>query len=543
MNYSPQTHYSAVLIVLATLLAGCAERQTNTPLSSGFDPVTSNKTATATPPSAVVEALLPPPPTVAPEPRFDLNVIDADARTFFLSLTSGSDYNIVVHPEVSGKVSLQLRNVSVPDVMNIARDVYGYEFTRKGNLFTVSGSGLQTQLFPVNYLNLKRSGQTETRVNAGQAVNNSNGTTASNSGSSNGGSGSEQRTSTRIETVNESDWWKELDNSLRALIAGSEGGQVIVNANAGLVIVRARPADLRVVRQFLRVAETNLNRQVILEAKIVEVTLGSGFQAGIDWSNVQTQLDGDTTTTGMNGQVLQTAASSAPINGIFSATFSGGDFNATIELLKTQGDVKVLSSPRVATVNNQKAVIKVGTDEFFVTNVSSTNVVGGSGASSTPQVDFSSFFSGIALDVTPQISEIGDIVLHMHPSVSDVRDQTKVLKVFNSDFTLPLALSSVRETDAIVRARSGQIVVIGGLMQDKIVSEEAGIPWLSDIPLIGGIFRQTRESTAKSELVILLRAIITDETVMQQQVEQTQRRLESLGVDTSPRANTSENQH
>jgi MSHA biogenesis protein MshL len=515
------------LFQLLPLLAGliaCSERTPAPNVNAAFDPLPPSKLNPA-PSPAVMDALLPPTNTLANEPRFDLNVIDADARAFFLSLAAGTDYNIVVHPDVAGKLSLQLRNVSMPEVLTIARDVYGYEFVRSGNLFTVSGSGLQTVVIPLNYLNLKRSGQTETRVSAGQASSNNGG--GGNSGTSNnsGGGAVEQRTSTLIETKNESDWWKELETSLKTLLSGSEGNQIIVNANAGLVILRARPADLRLARQFLQSAESSMNRQVILEAKIVEVTLGQGFQAGIDWTNLQSQLDGDTTTTGLNGQVIQTVPSATPINGIFSAAFNGSDFNATIELLKTQGDVQVLSSPRVATVNNQKAVIKVGTDEFFVTNVSSSNVVGGGGASSTPQINFSSFFSGIALDVTPQISETGDIVLHMHPSVSDVRDQTKALKVFGTDFTLPLALSSVRETDAIVRARSGQIVVIGGLMQDKVVSDQAGIPWLSDLPWIGGIFRQTRESTSKSELVILLRAVLADDVMMQNEVDRSTERL------------------
>jgi len=516
------------LLMLTGLLSSCAPQQERARPSTAFEPLPATIQTPVTPPPAVVDALLPPPSSANLDARFDLNVVDADARAFFLGLTSGSDYNIVVHPDVDGKISLQLRNVSVPEVLTIVRDVYGYDFSRKANLFTVSGSGLQTQVIPVNYLNLKRKGQTETRVSGGQASNSSGGGNQGGGSSNNSSGGAEQRTSTKIETSNDSDWWQELEISLRAMLTGHEGSQVVVNANSGLVIVRARPTQLRVVREFLQAAESSLNRQVILEAKIIEVTLGSGFQAGIDWSNIQTQADGDTVTTGLNGQVIQTAPAAAPINGIFSAAFSGSDFNATIELLKTQGDVHVLSSPRVATINNQKAVIKVGTDEFFVTNVSTTNVTGGGGTTSTPQVNFASFFSGIALDVTPQISDSGDIVLHMHPSVSDVRDQTKALKVFNSDFTLPLALSSVRETDAIVRARSGQIVVIGGLMQDKQVSDEAGIPWLSDIPLVGGLFRQTRQSTAKSELVILLRAVVVDDALMQNEVERANRRVEQM---------------
>lgn len=532
MTNSSSFNANVTLIAFASLVAlnACTVQRSPSRLDTRFEPV--KKIAPISSPAAPTATPVAPTTTVAPlppEPHFDLNVIDADARSFFLSLTTDTDYNIVVHPDVSGKISLQLRHVTVPEVLKIARDVYGYDFVRKGNLFTVSGSGMQTHVIPINYLNLKRSGQTETRVTAGQGNNsNSNG---GNNGASN--NNAEQRTSTRIETSNESDWWKELDVTLQTLIAGSEGGKVIINANAGVVVVRARPNELRAVRQFLQAAEATLNRQVILEAKIIEVTLGSGFQAGIDWANITSQADGDTVSTGLNGQVLQTAPSASPINGIFSTAFAGGDFNATIELLKTQGDVQVLSSPRIATLNNQKAVIKVGTDEFFVTNVSQTNVASSGGNTSTPQVNFSSFFSGIALDVTPQVSESGEIVLHMHPSVSEVVDQTKELKVFDAEFSLPLALSSVRETDAIVRARSGQVVLIGGLMQNKQVSDEAGIPLLSDIPFIGGLFRQTRLSSAKSELVILLRAVLASDEQMEDEVEKSERRVQALQPESS----------
>jgi MSHA biogenesis protein MshL len=170
MNKFYPLRFNVVITVALMLLiiSGCADHGERARIDTSFEPI-------KTPPKAepisatVTDALLPPSPTISAEPRFDLNVIDADARSFFLSLTSGTDYNIVIHPDVTGKISLQLRHVTVVEVLTIVRDVYGYDFARKGNLFTVSGTGLQTHVIPVNYLNLKRSGQTETRVTAGQA--------------------------------------------------------------------------------------------------------------------------------------------------------------------------------------------------------------------------------------------------------------------------------------------------------------------------------------------------------------------------------------
>jgi MSHA biogenesis protein MshL len=182
-------------------------------------------------------------------------------------------------------------------------------------------------------------------------------------------------------------------------------------------------------------------------------------------------------------------------------------------MLQGQGDVHVLSSPRVATVNNQKAIIKVGSDEFFVTKVQSnaTGATGGVAGTTSRTVEFTPFFSGIALDVTPQIDEQGIVTLHVHPTVSEVRDDVKQLEFGAGETeTYPLALSSVREADSIVRARSGQIVVIGGLMQQSENDDRFGVPVLSRLPLIGFLFRQTRTASRKSELVILLKPIVVE---------------------------------
>ncbi len=215
------------------------------------------------------------------------------------------------------------------------------------------------------------------------------------------------------------------------------------------------------------------------------------------------------------------------MNGIFSMIYKGTSFNAAIELLESQGDVQVLSSPRISTVNNQKAVIKVGTDEFFVTDVSTTTVTGTSTAT-TPDVTLTPFFSGISLDVTPQINKSGDIVLHIHPIVSEVEDQQKTITLGTDDFTLPLALTTVRESDSIVRTKNQQVIVIGGLMQNKVKNRVNSTPFLGDIPLIGGLFRQTREAVVKSELVILLKANLVDGNYNQKQIQQIKNRINQL---------------
>ena len=281
-----------------------------------------------------------------------------------------------------------------------------------------------------------------------------------------------------------------------------------------------------------------MQRQVILEAKIVEVELRDGYQAGINWGKLAsfdggktatfgqtgggTVFDGDPLTptrTGIRGNTgnLDPAAYQAvdalttqAFGGVFSLAVNAGSFTAFIELLETQGNVQVLSSPRVATVNNQKAVIKIGADEYFITDVSSTPVTSNAETTISSDVTLTPFFSGIALDVTPQIDNRGGVTLHIHPSVSEVFDQTKTFTIDGKPQEIPTAQSRVRESDSIVYAVSGQIVVIGGLMQDTTAEGVAAPPGLGDIPFLGSAFRHTAQASRKSELVILLKPLVVD---------------------------------
>jgi MSHA biogenesis protein MshL len=180
-------------------------------------------------------------------------------------------------------------------------------------------------------------------------------------------------------------------------------------------------------------------------------------------------------------------------------------------------------------VNNQKAVIKVGADEFFVTGVSSSTTSGGTSTTTSPNITLTPFFSGIALDVTPQISADNQVILHIHPSVSEVTDQVKNITVAGQPQQLPLALSSVRESDSVVKARSGQVIVIGGLMQNKSANDDGGVPGLSSIPLLGGMFKQQAKQNTRSELVILLKPIVADDNkVWSDYIGSSQRRIDQL---------------
>lgn len=450
------------------------------------------------------------------EKKFDVSAVNASAKNFFMGLVRDDDVNIVVHPDVTGSISIRLKQVSLDQALRAVCDVYNFDFVKEQYGYKILPRTIQTKLFKLDYLNVSRDGKSNTRVSNGQVSNPSSGNAGGNTSSSSNnqqgqnGQGATQITNSEIETTSKSDFWETIEESVAAIIGEASGKRVVVSPQVGLILVEAYSSELRSVEQFLKSAENALLKQVVIEAKILEVVLSENFQAGIQWDTFEQgfggQLELNDSRVGagfQSGDISKLVNSS--IGGVFSAGLNFTDFTSIIEVLQSQGDVQVLSSPRISTVNNQKAVIKVGSEEYFVTNISNDTNQGATGSTTTTDVTISPFFSGIALDVTPHISNENTITLHIHPTITTVIDKIKEVGLADAPLILPLAFKTVRESDSIVKAQDGQVVVLGGLIQNRVDNKRADIPWLHKIPFLGLLFSQRQDVMVKSELVILLR--------------------------------------
>jgi len=557
----------ALMIAMMLALAGCTQQlakhdTTRDAINAELEKAVEERAKKAMLPPLVVEM----PSAVKAKPleqRFDLNVSGAPAAQVFMAIVSGTSYSIVVHPDIKESISVNLKNVTVLEALDVLRDLYGYDYKVQANRITVLPITMRTRVFSVNYIQANRTGRSDMRVSSGSITDAPSGGGGS-AGTTTTGGGAPQSLveSSRVTTKSESNFWADITKSITAIVGGGGGRNVIVNSQSGVIVVRALPAELRSVEKFLKEMQLIVERQVMLEAKIIDVTLREGFEAGINWAAFRDgsnraaggvvrpgsdigntgplgtptnllpdgSIDPASAFTATLGAAASLATGATAPGAVFGLALQTSNFAALLTFLETQGTVNVLSSPRVATINNQKAVLKVGQDDFFVTNISTTSTTSGAGTVTSPTITVQPFFSGIALDVTPQIDKDNNIILHVHPQVSRVVEQRKVVDLGNlGAFVLPLASSSVNETDTIVRVQDANIVAIGGLMRQETLSADSQVPGAGDVPGVGKLFQQKNRRTTKSEIVILLKpTIIHNDRNWQQDIIETRDRLRSL---------------
>ncbi len=448
------------------------------------------------------------------EKLYSLSVRDADLKEVLFAFSKDNGVNIIVDPDVFGKVTVDLKKVTMAAALDALLKPLDLDYQQEGNLIRVTRPKMETRTFILNYLTTIRKGS--------GSVSGIGGSSAASSSKTYGGSVLSQ-----VITEDHSDLWEEIKEGLKNIItkkmgkrvlkregeilsketdktAGGEktgasyveeieaegDGKVLINKMAGMVIVTDYPSRLREVEKFLARVEETVQRQVFIEAKIVEVSLNDNFQLGVDWRLIPNIMN-----MGVGGFVRQslTGTTNFPATNAIQVGVANTDFNALVDALSTQGKVEVLSSPRVSTLNNQKAIVKAAIEDvyFDVTVAAGTPPI----TTATPKY----ITIGVILDVTPQIDADGTIIMDIHPSVTE-RVSTATFK----DTGQQAPIISVRETQTIVRVRDGQTILIAGLMQSKESEQLNGLPCLMNIPVAGQAFRQTRRDKTKSEIVILI---------------------------------------
>lgn len=432
-------------------------------------------------------------------PTFDVAVNNLPAEQFYLNLMQDSGENMIISPGVSGNISLNLKHVTVPEVLKIVKNMYGFSYKKTEFGYQIAPRSIETKIFYLSYLNFKQSSESSMSV---QSVGMSSGTD-SNSGSSSQTSGGAQ-----LKTKFDNNaFWSDLQKTISNIIKEDPGSYSNVNTNTGVVLVAAYPDTLEKVANYIEAIQNVNSQQVIIDAKIIEVSLGKGFKTGIDWSQ-----------TGMT-------MSSTKGNFDISAPLSLTDIDAVVSLLSKQGGVTVLSNPRISVTNNQPALIKVGNDSFYVTSVNSGTTPVGTTATMSSNVGLTPFFSGVALDVIPNIMPNGVIKLHIHPTISIVKSNTiDVTLSSTQQLTLPSATTDIREADSNVRMKSGEIVVLGGLMQhidQTSATSFSGIPFSASHP-------SSDDQGAVTELVILIKATLTDKKVWKNEIDSSSERYNEL---------------
>lgn len=520
-------------MVLILFMAACStpniKTKTSVKINTEMDALVT-ESVTASKSDEVNKALLPPLTLVMPkissaplEPRFDLNVNNTPAKEVFAAIGSGTHYNMLPLPEVDGNITLNLKDVTVFEALDTIRALYGYEYRVDGKSVYIHPVVMQVRLFKIDYLAAMRDSSSSLTV---KATGQSTGTvTTPGVAAATPAAGNSSSIST-TQSHADFNFWQNLEESLDSIVK-SKDKSVVINRMSGVIVIRAMPEELRNVAEFLKASQLAVERQVIIEAKFVEVTLNESFQSGINWGVFGTGSNQSRVSAGMvpqGGALLPNAVggvaqsitgagitavpgSSLTAGGVgaslFGMAFQTNQFAGMLSFLETQGSVHVLSSPRIATLNNQKAVLKVGTDEPYATGYTpgTTATIAG-GTNTLPTPIYTNIFSGIALDVTPRINENDEIILHVHPSISQV---TTKIKDTGGGQLIGMASTNIEETDSVVRAKDGQIVVIGGLMSQSTIRTESGLPGL-----MKSIMGQTGKSSEKRELVILLKPTVVN---------------------------------
>ncbi len=470
-----------------------------------------------------------------PERLFSFHAREANLQDVLLAFSRESDLNIVIDPEISGKVTIDLKRVTLSEALDAVLLPLGWTYQTEGRFIRVTRPQMETRLFTLNYISTRRTGKREIYASTGGGLQ-----TASLLGQQGVVSPGGSRTGySDLVSTDEMDIWREIQKGLETIVFGSvdekaeseekgkttftrgdgKGKKLVINRSTGVIWVTDYPMNLNKVASYLERMEGTSQRQVTIQAKIMEVILSDEYRMGINWKvieglprsmNLSWGLTDKAGTTGYPGGATLsvgegTTSSTIATPGTFKIKPFGGTFaigtigtevalSDIIQAIAEQGEVRILSNPTISTLNNQKAIIRVGDqDVFFITGaVATQNTV-------TQIIQPMTIDIGIILDVTPQIADDGTIIMNIHPSITE-----KTGEKVTPDGKTTFPLLSVRETDTTVRVKNNQTIVIAGLMTEKKQEATTGVPFLKSLPLLGPLFRHKTENKKNSELVIMI---------------------------------------
>ncbi len=463
--------------------------------------------------------LLPEPEPVAEQEKYTVVVNEVPVKELLFALARDAKVNVDIDPSINGVVTINAVDQTLPQILDrIARQV-AMRYEIKANNIIIQPDAPYLQTYKINYVNIAR--ETESEVTIATQIASTSGGGAQGAGGGGGGGGNNNST-TAVKSKSNNRFWETLVANVTAILAeegttlstssGGEGvtstANVIPSPESGLLTVKATAKQHEKIRQLIDNMLHNANRQVLIQATILEVSLNDQYQAGINWSYLNEAAG--------IGIASATGALTGPVGTITSLllSYSGDKFakqdslNLTINLLDEFGDVRVLSSPQLMVLNNQTALLKV-VDNFVYFTVESQTTTNQINTLTNFTTTVNTVPVGIVMTVTPQINDNQSVLLNVRPSISRISDfaddPTPGLAVVNQ-----VPVIQVREMDSLLRMQNGQIAVLGGLMQDETRDNNNSIPGAKLLPGIGKAFETNSKEYFKTELVIFLRPVIVN---------------------------------
>ncbi len=447
-------------------------------------------------------------------------------RELLFSMARDADLNLDIDNDIAGKITMNAIDQTLPKILDRIEAQAAITYYLEDGTLKVRADKPYLHVYNIDYLNISRASGGNVSISTEISATSSG--MQGSGGDGGGSSGGDNKASSKIENKSINEFWNTITKNIGGILeqevtTGSaskvEGdNNIIVNRESGIIAIRASGKKHKLIKRFIDQVVGSAQRQVLIEATIAEVQLGDKYQAGIDWSVIS-----ETATTSTGSTILTKGGIQDVIGGSLGATpvfqlatagsINGNPLNITLKALETFGDVKVLSSPKVMTLNNQTAILKVVDNEVYF-NID-VNVVPGSvtsNALTTIDTTVNTVPVGIVMAVTPFIDEDGTVALNVRPTISRiidyVTDPNPLLADAGVESRIPVI--QVREIETMLKVDDSETVVIGGLMQDQINKENRGVPFLSSIPLLGALFSYTEEEYVKSELVIFIRPVVIE---------------------------------